>query len=400
MEISKPRLWTKNFIMISSASLFIGLVFFLTITTVSLYVIEKFHASQSMAGLSASIFVIGVLIARFFTGKNLERIGRKKLARIGVVFTFLATLFYFPIEHLSIFIAIRFFHGIMTGVVLTVLQTTVVDMIPKKRKGEGISYYSLSFILATAVGPFLGGLIIQYFGISMVFIVCSFFSIISLFLILLISFPTLEAQTEQLNDLKGFHYKNLFEMSALPISLLMGILSFCYSSILAFLTSYAIEMDLIVASSFFFIIYSAFIFISRPFTGRILDLKGETVVMYPSLLLFSTGLFVLSQSTNGMTLLIAGAILGLGYGNLHSTCQTISVKNAPPYRIGLATSTFFICAEIGMGIGPFLLGFIVPIIGFERMYMVLGIISLTCVFVYYLITIKGNNKVFQERSQM
>ena len=131
------------------------------------------------------------------------------------------------------------------------------------------------------------------------------------------------------------------------------------------------------AASFFFIVYSSFVLISRPFTGVILDLKGDNIVMFPAILLFSAGLFIISQAGNGITLLIAGAFIGLGYGNLQSASQAIVIKKSPPHRVGLATSTFFICVEGGMGIGPFLLGYLVPIIGYRNMYMTLGFIVLS-----------------------
>ncbi|WP_198509043.1 hypothetical protein [Bacillus sp. FJAT-44742] len=46
---------------------------------------------------------------------------------------------------------------------LTVMQIAVIDIIPVKHQGEGISFYTLSFILATAIGPFLGLVMIQLY---------------------------------------------------------------------------------------------------------------------------------------------------------------------------------------------------------------------------------------------
>ncbi|WP_227937560.1 hypothetical protein [Alkalihalobacillus deserti] len=61
MQTSKPRLWTKDFIIIWQTTFLLTLMYFLTMTTITGYVIEKFDTSQSKAGLAASIFVIGVL---------------------------------------------------------------------------------------------------------------------------------------------------------------------------------------------------------------------------------------------------------------------------------------------------------------------------------------------------
>nr|WP_269758395.1 MFS transporter [Thalassobacillus sp. C254] len=60
---------------------------------------------------------------------------------------------------------------------------------PVKRQGEGISYYTLSFILATAIGPFLGLLMIQLASINMIFITCTILTGIGILLTLFTTLP-------------------------------------------------------------------------------------------------------------------------------------------------------------------------------------------------------------------
>ena len=115
--------------------------------------------------------------------------------------------------------------------------------------------------------------------------------------------------------------------------------------------------------------YAVFLLISRPFSGKLFDLKGENTVIYPSIVLFGVGLIILSQAQHGMSLLIAGAIIGIGFGTFQSSAQTVAVNLAPNNRIGLATSTFFVFYDFGIGIGPFILGFILPFTGFRGLYV-------------------------------
>ncbi len=57
---------------------------------------------------------------------------------------------------------------------------------------------------------------------------------------------------------------------------------------------------------------------------------------------------------------LACGLMGLGYGNFQSIAQTVCVNLASRENVGLATSTYFIMLEIGLGFGPFFLGFLVP----------------------------------------
>ena len=385
METSKPPLWSKNFILFSMITFFISLTYFLTITTIAGYAMKGFHATEGMAGLAASVFVIGVLSLRILIGKYIDIIGRKKLLYLALILAFFCTLLYFPIKHLTIFILIRFLHGALVGIVLTVMQMAVIDIIPIKRQGEGISYYTLSFILATAIGPFLGLLMTQLASIHAIFICCTILTGIGFLLALFTTFPKIVLTKEQLEGMKGLHFSQFFEKSAIYMSLIMTVLALTFSGIITFLASYSMEINLTYVASLFFIIYSVCVFISRPITGRILDTKGDNIVMYPAFLLFAASFIVLGLVNHGFTLILASILAGLGYGNLQSSIQAIAVKKSPPHRAGLAASTYFIFNDLGIGIGPFLLGLFIPFIGYRNMYFASFLIVIACTFVYYVI---------------
>ena len=383
--MNESKLWTKDFIIMSISTFFGGLTFYLLITTLTVYAIEEFNASQSMAGLASSIFVMGALVSRLFAGKYIEIIGRKQMLYGGLLLFLIVMLFYFIVEDMNVLLFIRFIHGAAFGVFTTAASAVVMDIIPNERRGEGISYFSLSITLAMAVGPFLGLYISQQGSFTMIFVICTIFSFISTIILLFVQIPKGNITKEQIDAMKGFKLKDFFEIKAVPISIMIAIMGFAYSGILSFITSYAKEIDLMETASFFFIIYAVFILISRPFTGRLLDQKGDNIVIYPALLLFVSGLVILSQAHHGFTLLLAGALIGLGFGTLSSCCQAIAIKESPRHRVGLATSTYFIFMDSGVGIGPFLLGFIIPIVGFRGLYLTLAVIVFASIFLYYVL---------------
>lgn len=142
----------------------------------------------------------------------------------------------------------------------------------------------------------------------------------------------------------------------MPIATITLVISIGYASVLSFINLYAIEIDLVDTASLLFLVYAIATFLSRPFNGRLIDTKGANFVMYPGLILFSIGMFVLSAASNSFTLLASGVLIRLGFGNMQSTTQAIAVKLTPPHRIGIATSTFLLFLDGGIGFGPFFLG--------------------------------------------
>jgi MFS family permease len=94
-------------------------------------------------------------------------------------------------------------------------------------------------------------------------------------------------------------------------------------------------------------------------------------------------MLLFSQANHGITLLLAGALIGLGYGSVISCAQAISIKGVPLHRLGLATSTFFIFVDLGFGIGPYLLGSLVPFTGYRGLYLMMVIVILATIILYY-----------------
>ena len=77
--------------------------------------------------------------------------------------------------------------------------------------------------------------------------------------------------------------------------------------------------------------------------------------------------------------------MGLGFGNIQSICQTIALKNVPLERMGLATSTFFIFLEAGLGFGPFFLGKSLDYISYSQLYGYSAVAIIFCIVVYFIL---------------
>ncbi|WP_147533432.1 MFS transporter [Bacillus marasmi] len=383
--MDKEKLWTKDFFIVSGINFFVTLIFYLLMVTISTYAVEKFDASTSQAGLVTGIFVIGALVGRLFSGRMIDQFGRKKLLFIGLVLFTASTCLYFGANNLWLLLVNRLVHGIALGMASTATGTIVAQIIPSSRRGEGIGYYGLSAILATAIGPFFGMYLREHTSYEVIFWFCLVLGVFSLITAFFLKVRANVTSVSNTSIHKGFHFSSFIEINALPISVVTFFVGLAYSGVLSFMSFYAEEIDLMDAASFFFVVYAAAVLISRPFAGRLFDIKGANFVIYPVLIIFAVGMLLLSQVQNGWTLLLAGAIIGFGYGNFTSSAQAVAIKLTPPDRLGLATSTFFILVDMAFGIGPYLLGLFVPYTGFSGLYLFLvGVIILAIILYYFL----------------
>jgi MFS family permease len=354
--------------------------------TIASYAVNKFHASTNTAGLVAGIFIIGALIGRLGTGRIIEAVGSSNVLKFSTVFFIITSALYFAAVNLPLLIGIRLLHGIMFGAASTATGTIVAQIIPNSRRGEGIGFYSMGAILSVALGPFVGMLLIHGTDFKMIFSLTSVLAFGSFILSFFVDEAACKLSVrDRVSSGGNSHFSNFLELKAVPISVVILIIGFSYSGVLTFVSLYSREIRLEEAASFYFLVYAVTVFFSRPFSGRLFDVRGANFVAYPCLIIYAAGMLLFSQAVNGFMLLLAGALIGLGYGNFISCAQAISIKDVPPHRLGLATATFFIFVDLGFGIGPYILGSLVPFTEYRGLYLMMTFVILAIVPLYYVL---------------
>jgi MFS family permease len=378
---AKSKIWTWEFIIIFAFHFVVMFSMYSTLVTVGSVAIDEYGISPSTAGLVASIFIVGVLLGRALSGYQVNRIGAKKLMYIGTVLFFVTYILYFLEGGLYLLIAARLLNGIATGMVSTAMNTLATISVPETRRGEGISYFSLSMVIGAAIGPFLSFLLLERI---------SFHTMLAGVGVLVLLMSLLLPMVKVNNFLKGEKKRTakfvMIDRKVLPLGSSILFMGFAYSAVLSFLNIFAQQRDLVTAASIFFIVYSVTILMTRPVTGKLLDNRGANTILYPAFIVMAIGFIVLGQATTGFTLLLSAVLIGLGFGNHQSVSQAVCVKIADKENVGLATSTYFIMLETGLGFGPFLLGYIVPFVGYGGLYewlvVSIGISMVIYFFVY------------------
>ena len=134
------KLWTKDFIFITIVNFLMYLIHYTLIVTITEFTIDKYHASESMGGLAAGIFIIGMLFGRLVSGRIIDSLQPKKVLLGGIIFSIITVALYFAINSIAILMLVRLLHGLAFGFASTATGTISSRIIPEERKGEGIGY--------------------------------------------------------------------------------------------------------------------------------------------------------------------------------------------------------------------------------------------------------------------
>lgn len=381
------RLWTKDYISVCLTTFFIFLNYYYLLVTIPIYLIQDLQGNTAQAGILVALFYIAAIFIRPVAGKWLESYGIKKIFIASLIIYLGAAFMYFFTTSLISLAILRFIHGIGFGMITTSMGTIVATIIPQGRRGEGMGYYGLMMNIAMALGPFAGLLAINQWGSSIMFAISAASVVIASFTAILITLPKekKKAAVERKAKEKGLNINDLIEMSAMRISLVAFFFALVYASIVSFVSVYAEELQLTEVASYFFIVYVIALIISRPFTGKWFDRYGANVIMIPSIISFAIGMFLLSQANGAFMFLFSAAFIGLGWGTIFPSAQTIAIQVAPSDRKGVATATFLSTMDSGMAIGSVIVGIVGVQIGYSSLYFYSSIFVLAGLIVYYLL---------------
>lgn len=370
------KIFTKSFFLIFGALLFTALVMYALMSTVTEYA-TAMGSSATIAGLVSGIYVFGGLCSRIYSGDALQRIGWRKIALVFMSIHFLACLLYFIVDNVTLLIIVRFVHGIGFGASANAIVTVASAILPKKRFSEAFGYFMLGTTIAVGLGPFIGGFLYDTVGSHGCFIAAGVFSALALIFMVLIDIDKYDTKGKAAEDKEYSGLEKVIEFGAVPVSFFTALTSLGYVSILSFYRLYAVEVNLTAVFSWFFIIYSVCLVLTRPLAGRIQDNGGDRIVCVVGIIAQSIGLMLIALVPSNITVIICAICAALGFGTLNSACTAIITRRTHEHRRSYALSTFFIFCDATIGFGPALLGcFVSASTGYAPLYFISSIITL------------------------
>ena len=364
-------LWTTEFLGMSLSNFLIYITQYAMIAGLPIIIMTEYGGGDVEAGLAMTFFQIGTVAARPCAGILIDAVNKRRLMIVITVLFFLLMCSFAFAATLSTLYGLRLVHGVIFAVATTTAAALAALILPPARKGEGIGYFALSTNLAMVAGPMIGLLILEYFSPTVLFSALGVLAAISIAAGGAHRLPDeiiLPAKTQRTLSVSTF-----IERRALAPALIAGILFFAYGSVLTFIPLYTRSLGLSAETSLFYACYAGAILVTRPFVGRIFDRKGSDYTVYPGLVLFAAGMFLLGNIEGLSGLIAAAVLLGAGFGAVTPALQTLAVRSAPPARAGVATATYFWSLDISVGLAAAGLGVVAVTYGYTFTYSIVDV---------------------------
>ncbi|OES44768.1 MFS transporter [Domibacillus iocasae] len=148
-----------------------------------LTITQMYGVTTTSGSWTITLYLLAMTVTMPLTGFIVDRLGRKNAYLCGLslygFFSLIGALFY---QSFFILLLVRFMHGVAGGLMIPLSLVLLFHFYGKEVRGKVTGVWGLLLTIAPAVGPTVGGIIIQYGDFKYLFWINVPFALLALFL--------------------------------------------------------------------------------------------------------------------------------------------------------------------------------------------------------------------------
>ncbi|WP_085505130.1 MDR family MFS transporter [Thalassobacillus devorans] len=131
---------------------------------------EIFDANAVDVGWMLTIFMVSMGMTMPLTGYFGDRFGKKKVYLIGLSVFIIGSIAGSLAPSLGMIIVARAIQGMAGGLMMPIAMALIFNAFPRDERGLAVGIYGISVMVAPAIGPTIGGVIIEFFAWQWLFL--------------------------------------------------------------------------------------------------------------------------------------------------------------------------------------------------------------------------------------
>lgn len=306
---------------------------------------------EKQKGLIYIVFSISAALARPFSGKLSDTIGRKPVMYLGVLFGAVIAILYPFAETILLFLLLRLAHGFCAGFMPTGATALATDILPADRRGQGMGIWGVFVSLGFGAGQYLGSIINNVFGLDNLFLISGGVAVLSGILL------TSVKETLPLHQKVPFSFgllrlkwEEIIDPSVRPSAIVMFLSATCSGFIFVLTPDLAQDLE-ISNKGTFFLYYSISTILVRLFTSSLSDRIGRRKTLVYSMLLLIVSMVMVGTATSPLLFQLSALIFGVATGISSPTLMAWMADLSHPEKRGVGSGTLYIALEIGFIFG-------------------------------------------------
>jgi MFS family permease len=353
------RLFTPRFFVMCGFSFTVFLSLFQLLPTAPFH-IRDLGGSTFASGLFLGFLTYSSAFSAPLTGAIADRVGQRRVLLTSSIAITVFSILYGVLTDYRWMFALVIVHGIFWSGLLSASAAYMTNMLPERRRAEGIGYWGLSTVAALAVAPSLGFWIYKHGW----WWLCGVSAALNITMAIIAS--QLHATPPAPRPASG-HRGSVLEWRVLIISGTLFLYSFGYGGITSFTAMYA-EVNHVRPQAIYLTTLAIVVLLTRPMAGRLGDRLGYRRVFLPCLVLITVGLVCLAIGGTRPLLIASAVFFGVGFGTAYPVYVGYVMSEVTAARRGAAFGAILAAFDTGVGTGSTSIGWMIQHYGFRSAF--------------------------------
>jgi predicted MFS family arabinose efflux permease len=369
----EAQLITRGFVALAAATLAFFVAAGIVLPVAPTFATEALGADETGVGIAIASFSIAALILRPLVGWSSDRFGRRPLLIGGSLLTVAALGLHLIATDLTIFIAARALLGAGEGFFFVSALAAGSDLAPPHRRGEALSFLSLSLYLGIAIGPPIGEALVGMAGGSYqaAWLAAGGVTVVAVVL----AWLTPESAPGVLAPVEGprvrgplIHPAGLFP----GLVILLGLWGM--AGYFTFIPLHARQVGMDGAGAPL-VLYAMIVVVLRLIGARWPDRFGAAKVSGAALILSAAGLTMIGLLPTSEGLMAGTVVFATGVAFTMPALLTLAVSRVPPTERGSVAGTVTLFLDVAFGVAPVVLGLIANRLGYEPTFLFSAVLA-------------------------
>jgi MFS family permease len=332
--------------------------------------IRNLGGTTFASGLFLGFLTYASALSAPLTGALADRIGRRRAMLIASAVITLCSVGYAATSSVRLMLALVVVHGMFWSGLLSASAAYLTNLLPERRRAEGIAYWGLSSVVAVAVAPPLAFWILERGGWTWICVSCGALNV----LMGAIAWTLEEGDHRPAGSDTDTPAAPVLEWRVLLLSLSLFLYSFGFGAITSFSAVYADALG-VSPKSVYLTTLAVVVLLTRPFSGKLADRIGYRRVFAPCLVFITGGLALLAGRGTYASLVASAIVFGLGFGTAYPVFVAYVMRDVDPQRRGAAFGAILAAFDTGIGTGSTTVGWLIDHYGFGAAFGVAAALS-------------------------
>ncbi|NER78044.1 MAG: MFS transporter, partial [Leptolyngbya sp. SIO1D8] len=256
---------------------------------------------------------------------------------------------------LLLMMVFRAFHGLSIAAFVVAYSALVVDISPPANRGEVIGYMSLVNPIGMALGPALGGFLLEWNSFWVAFLAMGILGILGVFLVNQVQETYQPISREVVpSQPKPLFWRLLLTPRVRTPAIILLLVGLAFGTLSTFVPLFVRETDVALNVGLIYTASAIASFAIRLLVGRASDRYGRGRFITISLLLYTLSMGVFWQAQTPVMFLLAGLIQGSAAGTLIPMIAALMGDRSQPDERGKIFGLAMVGFDIGIALaGPF-----------------------------------------------